>query len=422
MGVRFDDLYSDIDRMVADRKIKYPRIFKSAMRELKDMIGNNKIKDSIADQIKYIIGTKRSSNKPVMLNTMLYGPPGVGKTKIGKILSKLWYSLGFLNSGPRKPPNDNNMFGGMTSDVNGAMTLFYYFMIFFIILQIIAFMFPALYNCYGYMCNRIGTGYTLMILSLLILLIAVLILYYYKQSQRTQSSDQTSMSTDQSPVASSEKDSEYMVVVSGEDFTDKYVGWTDKKTIELLDRHRGKVVFIDECYSINSSPYSYGMEALTAINRRLSEDPQGTCIIMAGYRNLIKKHILDAQPGLESRFMWKFDCPGYTINELYEIFLLNLGDRQLDSKDQKAIQDLFSHSKSSFSAMARDVERLIFFIDLELCGDNIITLEHFKAALDRLNENSNMTGSSGDRDDDQLDISEVLSNYLSERRPGRLPQ
>jgi hypothetical protein len=133
----------------------------------------------------------------------------------------------------------------------------------------------------------------------------------------------------------------------------------------------------------------------------MSEDPEGLCIIAGGYAHLIKRQIFDNQPGLESRFVWKFDCPGYNIEELYQIFLYNLGDRKIREEDLPEIKDMFHANEGAFPAMARDVDNLIFYIDVELdSGDlsdpeelseskeTIITLEVMKVAFETLKRNN----------------------------------
>ncbi len=39
-----------------------------------------------------------------MLHTVMYGPPGVGKTRVCIILAKIWLALGILKQQPPPPP------------------------------------------------------------------------------------------------------------------------------------------------------------------------------------------------------------------------------------------------------------------------------------------------------------------------------
>jgi replication-associated recombination protein RarA len=61
--------------------------------ELNNMIGLNKLKKQIIDQILYFI---QGIDETVMLHTVLEGPPGTGKTTVSHILSKIYSKLGIF--------------------------------------------------------------------------------------------------------------------------------------------------------------------------------------------------------------------------------------------------------------------------------------------------------------------------------------
>jgi SpoVK/Ycf46/Vps4 family AAA+-type ATPase len=71
-------------------KIKEPLI------ELNEMIGMNKIKDSILDQLLYYIQGLNDENSGDYLHTVIYGPPGTGKTEIARIIGNIFIKLGIL--------------------------------------------------------------------------------------------------------------------------------------------------------------------------------------------------------------------------------------------------------------------------------------------------------------------------------------
>ena len=86
-----DDTYFNID-LKALHKMKEP------LETLDSMIGLKDVKDSIVEQILFYIQHLENGNND-FLHTTLYGNPGVGKTELGKILGKVYSSLGFLSSG-----------------------------------------------------------------------------------------------------------------------------------------------------------------------------------------------------------------------------------------------------------------------------------------------------------------------------------
>ena len=69
------------------------------LKELNDMIGLQKFKKSMVDQVVYLLtlDLQIKGEKP-MLHTCIYGPPGAGKTKISSILAKIYASCGFLST------------------------------------------------------------------------------------------------------------------------------------------------------------------------------------------------------------------------------------------------------------------------------------------------------------------------------------
>lgn len=65
------------------------------LTELNNMVGINDIKQNVIHNILYLLQIDKNKD---MLHTIIYGPPGVGKTHFGKILGKIYYKLGFLKN------------------------------------------------------------------------------------------------------------------------------------------------------------------------------------------------------------------------------------------------------------------------------------------------------------------------------------
>lgn len=86
--------------MNAMHNIKEPII------ELNNMIGMNKLKNSVIDQIIFFIQNLHINNKNNknidFMHTCIYGPPGTGKTEIAKIIGKIFSKLGILKKGTFK--------------------------------------------------------------------------------------------------------------------------------------------------------------------------------------------------------------------------------------------------------------------------------------------------------------------------------
>jgi len=68
-----------------------------SLTELNNMIGMKNVKTEIVDHILFYIQKLDDKNND-MLHTIIEGPPGVGKTELAKILSKIYVSMGILSN------------------------------------------------------------------------------------------------------------------------------------------------------------------------------------------------------------------------------------------------------------------------------------------------------------------------------------
>ena len=140
------------------------------------------------------------------------------------------------------------------------------------------------------------------------------------------------------------------------------MGQTAIKTEKLLNSSIGKVLFIDEAYSlINDDRDSYGREALTVLNRFMSEHSHDIVIIFAGYKDLMESTIFKYQPGLKRRCSWIFEIKGYTENGLSEIFIKQLEKESWTLSPDINIVDFFKTNLKDFPAYGGDTQRLVFY-------------------------------------------------------------
>jgi len=65
------------------------------LKKLNNLIGMEDIKKNLVDQILFYA---QGLNTDEMMHTCLTGPPGVGKTTVGKILAELYCNLGYLKT------------------------------------------------------------------------------------------------------------------------------------------------------------------------------------------------------------------------------------------------------------------------------------------------------------------------------------
>jgi SpoVK/Ycf46/Vps4 family AAA+-type ATPase len=116
------------------------------------------------------------------------------------------------------------------------------------------------------------------------------------------------------------------------DLVGEYLGATAIKTNELIDSALGRVLFIDEAYSLvnegDGQADRFGMEAVQTLLKRAEDDRENLIIILAGYEQQTEA-FLASNPGLASRFASRIRFPTYSPSEL-----LALADAQLAAKGE----------------------------------------------------------------------------------------
>lgn len=180
-------------------------------------------------------------------------------------------------------------------------------------------------------------------------------------------------------------------IVSREDFIGGYMGQSAIKTEKLLRDSIGKVLFIDEAYSlVNDEKDSYGIEALSTLNRFMSEHAKEIIIIFAGYKDKLETTIFKYQPGLKRRCTWNFEIDPYT-----EVGLAHIFKEQLRKTDWLISEDIdlvkfFKDNKEDFPFFGGDTLRLAFsckicysseIFDYNLNNDRVITKKILDKAL-----------------------------------------
>lgn len=97
-----------------------------------------------------------------------------------------------------------------------------------------------------------------------------------------------------------------------------HVGGTEKATLDKIEEAKGGVLFIDEAYALfaGTKPSNdFGMRIIDSLMTVLSDPKSETLVVLAGYEDKMKE-LLDANPGLASRFPVHLHFPDYTVDEL----------------------------------------------------------------------------------------------------------
>lgn len=116
----------------------------------------------------------------------------------------------------------------------------------------------------------------------------------------------------------------------------EYVGQTAVKTNTIIDSALDGILFIDEAYSlVTGSGNDFGLEAISTLLKRMEDDRDRLVVILAGYGDEMKTFI-DSNPGLQSRFNRYIHFNDYSVNELVDIFQLNVAEHDYKLSDGAA--------------------------------------------------------------------------------------
>lgn len=113
-----------------------------------------------------------------------------------------------------------------------------------------------------------------------------------------------------------------LVEVSAKDLIGQYVGQTAPKTMSVIERALGGVLFIDEAYSLASKPgnnSSFNDECIATLIQAMENYRDNLVVIFAGYSKEMDA-FLKSNSGIVSRIGYTMEFKDYTINELITIF------------------------------------------------------------------------------------------------------
>lgn len=104
-----DNIYKLDDKYYSINLEKVVKLV-NPLTKLKEMIGLERVKQDIVDMILYYLQNFEVENNS-MLHTIIEGPPGVGKTELGKIIGEIYLCLGVLSSDKFKSVKRSDLIG-----------------------------------------------------------------------------------------------------------------------------------------------------------------------------------------------------------------------------------------------------------------------------------------------------------------------
>jgi SpoVK/Ycf46/Vps4 family AAA+-type ATPase len=140
-----------------------------------------------------------------------------------------------------------------------------------------------------------------------------------------------------------------------------YLGQTAIKTRDIIKECLGGVLFIDEAYALGNEEKkdSFSKECIDTLCEALSDHKDNLMVIIAGYENSLNNCFFNYNPGLQSRFTWRFKTDEYNAHDLYKIFIKKVNDGGWSLAEDSAINvKWFEKNKTHFKYYGRDIETL----------------------------------------------------------------
>lgn len=353
-----------------------------SLRELNKLIELDEVKDMIVRQMKLLLlqlSTGTFTNGQHMLHTIIYGGPGTGKTTIGLILAKLWTSLGLIKrkeSAVVKRKEENKIKVERRNEIDRMGDLD----------DLLA----ESDDLLGDLRNEIiRIKKTTKIANIETSKILIDKLFntnkdikdiiddeYFPSSKLSKIKDDEEIEDieeieDVEEEDDNNRDNSPIRIVSRVDFVGGVLGATAIKTRKLLNESRGKVLFVDEAYSLYNGPEDqYGIEAITELNRFMSENSGETIVILAGYKDWMKRSIFHIQPGFERRCMWMFDIRGYSSDALASIFRGQVEAQNWTIEKNVDLCNFFKKNYSVFPNFGGDTNKFLYYCKLEFASKN----------------------------------------------------
>lgn len=148
--------------------------------------------------------------------------------------------------------------------------------------------------------------------------------------------------------------------VTRSDLIAGYLGQTAIKTADVIKECLGGVLFIDEAYALGSTDKrdSFSKECIDTLCEALSNHKSDLMVIVAGYEKDLDECFFSANPGLNSRFTWRYKIDDYTPAHLAKIYEKKVQDCGWSLCDPVRL-DWFESNMCYFKCYGRDMETLL---------------------------------------------------------------
>lgn len=207
------------------------------------------------------------------------------------------------------------------------------------------------------------------------------------------------------------------------DLIGEYLGQTSIKTKKIVEECLGGVLFIDEAYALGNSQKkdSFSKECIDTLCELLSFHKNNLMVIIAGYKDELKKCFFSYNPGLESRFTWSYEIDNYNSKEMSKIFKKKINESKWKIEENIDLEKWFEKNNDKFVSYGRDIEVLFSkvkichsrnLININFCNNNKINKEKKTITIDDLEEGLKMFEKNKLVNKEKEDISEYVKNSI----------
>lgn len=113
----------------------------------------------------------------------------------------------------------------------------------------------------------------------------------------------------------------HIVVTERSKLVGEFIGETERNTLNAINSANGGILFIDEAYNLfteKDHKRDFGMRVIETLLTYLGTDDTDMIVVLAGYTGEMKR-MLEANPGMKSRFPYIFQFEDYTPEQLMQI-------------------------------------------------------------------------------------------------------
>ena len=296
-----DDLIKLGESYNVSDKRKYPinmlrlKNITNALKELQNVIGMTSVKKNMFEQLLFLLQELNDDN---MMHTVIEGPPGVGKTLLGRILAKIYCKLNFLKKNEKN--EEENELHEITNNLLSLLN-------------------PNLAK---------------------------------KEKDKKELEKKEEKDYKFKVVRRSDLIGQYVgsTAIKTQKIIDESFGG-----VLFIDE-------VYSLGSANERSDTFAKEAIDTLNQNLSENGDKFVCIIAGYPLEIERCFFSQNEGLKRRFPFKYTIEKYDANELANILQFKIKEINWnfdESLNVKNIEEFIEKHKKNFENYGGDIDNLL---------------------------------------------------------------